>query len=116
MDEINKFAVEIILSCADFQFHYVDSKIPLLHKSEISSLYPSSVAVQPEFCQTWSETPKQILTRRGSFILSVEILVSTIFVDRLVCLACVSFCGFSSLSCRWVDLSVVCDHNYNVFV
>ena len=39
-------------------FRYIDSTIPLLPKSEISSLYPSSVAVQRSLCQTWSETPK----------------------------------------------------------
>ena len=39
-------------------FRYTDSAIPLLSKSEISSLYPSSVAVQPGLCRTWSETPK----------------------------------------------------------
>ena len=39
-------------------FHYTDSKILLLPKSEISSLQPSSVAVQPGLCRTWSETPK----------------------------------------------------------
>ena len=33
-------------------FHYIDSKIPLLSKPEISSLYPSSVAVQPDLCRT----------------------------------------------------------------
>ena len=37
---------------------YMDSTIPLLPKSEISSLKPSSVAVQPGLCRTWSETPK----------------------------------------------------------
>ena len=37
---------------------YTDSTIPLLPKSEISSLQPSSVVVQPSFCGTWSETPK----------------------------------------------------------
>ena len=37
---------------------YIDSTIPVLPKSEISSLYSSSVAVQPDFCQTLSETPK----------------------------------------------------------
>ena len=36
-------------------FRYIDSTIPLLSKSEISSLYPSSVAVQPGLCRTWSE-------------------------------------------------------------
>ena len=37
---------------------YIDSTIPLLPKSEMSSLQPSSVAVQPGLCLTWSETPK----------------------------------------------------------
>ena len=37
-------------------FRYMDSAIPLLPKSEISSLWPSSVVVQPGLCQTWSET------------------------------------------------------------
>ena len=46
-------------------FHYTASTIPLLSKSEISSLSPSSVAVQPGLCRTWSETPKTgFLTRR----------------------------------------------------
>ena len=39
-------------------FHNMDSTIPLLSKSEIPSLYPSSVAVQHGLCGTWSETPK----------------------------------------------------------
>ena len=39
-------------------FRYTDSTTPLLSKSKISSLYPSSVAVQSGLCQTWSETPK----------------------------------------------------------
>ena len=39
-------------------FRCKDSTIPLLPKSEISSLYPYSVAVQPGLCWTWSETPK----------------------------------------------------------
>ena len=38
-------------------FRYTDSTIPLLPKSQISSLQPSSVAVQPGLCRTWSETP-----------------------------------------------------------
>ena len=37
-------------------FRYIDSTIPILSKSEISNLYPSSVAVQPGLCRTWSET------------------------------------------------------------
>ena len=39
-------------------FRHMDSAIPFLSKSEISSLYPSSVAAQPDLCRTWSETPK----------------------------------------------------------
>ena len=39
-------------------FHYTDSTIPLLPISEISSLWPTHVAVQPGLCGTWSETPK----------------------------------------------------------
>ena len=37
-------------------FRYIDSTIPQLSKSEISSLWPSSVAVQPGLCRTRSET------------------------------------------------------------
>ena len=37
-------------------FRYTDSAIPLLSKSEISSLLLSSVAVQPGLCRTRSET------------------------------------------------------------
>ena len=39
-------------------FRYTDSTISLLPKYEISSLQPSSVAMQPGLCGTWSETPK----------------------------------------------------------
>ena len=37
-------------------FRYIEGNIPLLSKSEISSLYPSSVAVQPGLCRTRLET------------------------------------------------------------
>ena len=37
---------------------YIDNTIPLLPKSEISSLLLSSVVVQPSLCRTWLETPK----------------------------------------------------------
>ena len=39
-------------------FRYIGSTIPLLPKSEISSLYPSTVVVQPSLCQSRSETQK----------------------------------------------------------
>ena len=37
-------------------FRNIDSTIPLLRKSEISSLQPSSVVVQPDLCRSWMET------------------------------------------------------------
>ena len=37
-------------------FRYIDSATPLLSKSEISSLQPSSAAVQPDLCQTSLDT------------------------------------------------------------
>ena len=52
-----------------FVFHYMDSTILLLFKSEISSLQPSSVAAQPGLCQTWSETQRRVFSQRGSYIL-----------------------------------------------
>ena len=39
-------------------FRFIASTIPLLPKYKISSFWPSSVAVQPGLCGTWSETPK----------------------------------------------------------
>ena len=46
-------------------FRYTDSKIPLLTKSEISSIKASSFIVQSGLCLTWSETPKSgFLTTR----------------------------------------------------
>ena len=47
-------------------FRYTDSTIPLLLKSEISSFYPSSVTVQPDLCQTCSETTLLVFPRGGS--------------------------------------------------
>ena len=49
-------------------FRYIDRTIPLLPKSEISSLSPSSVTVQPGLCWTWSEIQKTVFLRRGSFV------------------------------------------------
>ena len=37
-------------------FHYTDSTLPLLPKSEISSFEPISVILQPYLCQTRSKT------------------------------------------------------------
>ena len=49
-------------------FRYTDSTISLLPKYEMASLQPSSVAVQPDLCGTLSETPKTVVSQRGSFI------------------------------------------------
>ena len=57
----NKDADQLRSNCAADQrlcFRYTDSTIPLLPISEISSLQPSCMAVQPGLCRTWSETPK----------------------------------------------------------
>ena len=50
-------------------FRYSDSTIPLLPKSEILSIKPSSlIVVQPSLCRTWSETLKTgFLTTRLKF-------------------------------------------------
>ena len=48
-------------------FRYIDSTIPLLSKSEISNLEPSSVAVQPGLCRTRSETRTLVFSWRDSF-------------------------------------------------
>ena len=48
-------------------FRYTDSTIPLLPKSEISSLQRSSLAAQPGLCRTWSETRKTGFSQRGSY-------------------------------------------------
>ena len=57
----NKDADQLRSNCAADQrlcFRYIDSTIPILSKSEISSPQPSSVGLQPGLCQTWSETLK----------------------------------------------------------
>ena len=56
-------------------FHYTGSTIPLLPKSEISSLWPSSVTEEPSLCRTRSETPKTGFLRSR--------LKSTIATDEL---------------------------------
>ena len=41
-------------------FHYIDSTIPQLLKSESSTLLQASVVVQPSLCRTLSETSKTV--------------------------------------------------------
>ena len=55
----NKGADQLRSNCEADQhlcFRYKDSTIPLLSKSKISSLKPSSMIVQLGLCRTWSET------------------------------------------------------------
>ena len=54
-------------------FRYTDSKIPLLAKSEISSIKASSFVVHSGLCETWSETAK-----------------SSFLTTRLICLVILS--------------------------
>ena len=70
----NKDADQLHSNCPADQrlcFRYMDSTIPLLSKSKISSLYPSSVAVQPGLCWTLVETAKTglLTTRLKCFML-----------------------------------------------
>ena len=54
-------------------FRYLDGTTPLLPKSEILSLYPSCVAVQPGLCRTRSKTPKTgFLTTRLFYVMQSE--------------------------------------------
>ena len=48
-------------------FRYSDSTILLLLKSEISSFLLFSVTVQPDMCQTCSETTLLVFPRGGSY-------------------------------------------------
>ena len=53
-------------------FRYIVGTIPLLSKSEISSLLPSSVAVQPGLCRTRSETRMLVFSCRGSYLVNLK--------------------------------------------
>ena len=67
----NKDADQLRSNCAADQrlcFRYTGSKIPILPKSEISSIWLSFVAVQPGLCRTWSETRRPVFSQRGSNI------------------------------------------------
>ena len=64
----NKGADQLRSNCEADQrlcFRYMARTIFLLLKSQVSSVYPSSVAAQAGLCQTWSETLKNgFLTSR----------------------------------------------------
>ena len=65
----NNGADQLRINCGADQclcFFYMDSKIPLLSKSKISSLLPSSETVQAGLCQTWSEPKLLVFSRTVS--------------------------------------------------
>ena len=64
-------------------FCYLASTIPLLPKSEITSLYISSVAVQPGLCWTWLETPKTDFLATRLIVFSTYILLPVDWFCRL---------------------------------
>ena len=49
-------------------FRYIDSTLPLLLKSKISSFQPDSVAAQTGLCRTCSETTLLVFPRDGSIL------------------------------------------------
>ena len=63
-------------------FRYTDRTISLLPKHEISSLKPSSVAVQPGLCGAWSETPKTGFLRTR--LIWVILLALTVLSTELI--------------------------------
>ena len=74
-----KTKAQISCTCAADQrlcFRYTDGTIPLLSKSKISSLFLSSVAVQPSLCQICSETSKTGFLMTGL----INILPCSIYV------------------------------------
>ena len=83
-------------------FRYTDSTIPLLSKSEISSLYSSSVVVQPGMCRTWAQTPKTgFLTTRVKYILILVWNVWTILSKPAQIEQLVAFLGLHLGFCRF---------------
>ena len=49
-------------------FRYTDSAIPLLPKSEISSVQPSSVVVQPVCVGPGQKPRRLVFSQRGSYV------------------------------------------------
>ena len=65
-------------------FCYKDSTIPLLPKYEISSLWLSSVVVQPRLCGTWSETPDRFSHNEARIIFCSFRSQKLLLLDQLV--------------------------------
>ena len=65
----NKGTDQLCIKCGAYQclcFFYMDSTIPLLSKSKISSLLPSSETVQAGLCQIWSKPKLLVFSRTSS--------------------------------------------------
>ena len=67
-------------------FRYLDSTIPLLAKSKISSFLPPPVSVQPGCYQTWSESTLLVFSCCGSYIGSGLKGCKILYFLRLICL------------------------------
>ena len=70
-----KDADQLCRNCAADQhlcFRYTDSAIPLLSKSETSSLKSSSVAVQPVCFGAGRKPQRQVFTQWGSYFFSIN--------------------------------------------
>ena len=99
-----------------FCFRYLDSMIPLLSKSEISSLWPSSVAVQPGLCRTRSETRMLVFSRRGSYV-HVFISLVTRRCLRYLTTVGVGICLQQFISCTREIIFIFCEgHQNNLLV
>ena len=69
-------------------FRYTDTSIPLLSKSEITSLWPSSAAAQPGLCRAWSETPKTGFLRTRLILHSETQAVCLVLCPQVTCWLC----------------------------
>ena len=62
------FAVHVTAKLIIAFFRNTDSTIPILSKSKISSIYPSSATLQPVLCRSWSEPKLLVLSRTGTYV------------------------------------------------
>ena len=65
-------------------FHYLDSKVPLLHKSEIFSLLPSSVVYIAQFVSDLVGNPKDRFYHNAVQIIMLILLYCTISTDTFL--------------------------------
>ena len=92
-----------------FCFRYTDSTIPLLPKSEILSLYVSSVIAQADLCRTWSETPKtSFLITRLIFINKEKVCCKNLSIIYIECLKAYSVSKTSFFKFFLVYLLLLC--------